>query len=209
MTLQEINIDKLPIVIISDCHCKLENLQKVKSLYPHYKIISLGDNCDLYARNSNSNQLIIQWLIDNNIQSTSGNHEEHISGVVNGTTIMFLDNHNNIDINYYNIPQHQCEWLKELPRGFKLNLPDGKYYLLYHHLPLDVWSFKDQGKLTKQEFIDAYKFDDNCLSVIHGHLHLNFMEEFPNLSTTRISLGALKFGWYAIINEDGVNLNQL
>ena len=64
MNLQEINItNNETIILISDCHCKLENLQKVKSLYPHYKIISLGDNCDLYARNSNSNQLIIQFYL--------------------------------------------------------------------------------------------------------------------------------------------------
>ena len=187
----------------------MDNLRKLKSLYPHYPLISLGDFTDLYSRNSNSNQLSIQYLIDNNILAASGNHDEHISGVVNGKTITFLDIHNKIDINYYHLPQHQCEYLDKLPRGIKLNLLDGRYYLLYHQFPRDVWSFKDKGSLTKEEFISAYNIDNKCLACIHGHLHTNFIEEYSGLNTRRICIDQLKRGWYGVIAEDGFNLKQL
>ena len=208
MVIKEIKIDKFPIVLISDVHCEIYKVRRIKSLYPHYKFICLGDIVDLYCKDVR-NKLTIQYFIDNDILTLEGNHDSHVSGVVNGNTILFLDNTNNIDIDYYKLPKHQGEYLKNLPRGFKLTLPDGKNYLLYHHFPLDLWGFIDKGKLTKEKFISDYNIDDTIESVIHGHLHQAFVEEFEGLNAKRISIGAVKFGEYAILDESGVHFKKL
>jgi len=209
MNIQEINVTSYPIILVSDIHCDIDKMRKIKSLYPHNKILCLGDITDLYSTGNNSNQRTIQYFIDNDIPACSGNHEEHISGVVNGNTVMFLDIHNSLDIDDYKLPKHQCKYLNELPRGIKLNVSNGKYYLLYHHLPKDVWGRKDKGTLSREEFISNFSITHDCIGVCHGHLHVPFIEEYNNLTTKRISIGALKHNHYAIIDETGVKLKQL
>jgi predicted phosphodiesterase len=208
MSIEEINIDKFPVVLFSDTHTNIDNIRKLKSLYPHNILISLGDNCDLYCKDDR-NKLTIQYFIDNNIKSCSGNHDEHISGVVNGNTIMFLDTINKIDIDIYHLPKHQGEWLKTLPRGFKLNLSNKKHVLLYHSKPTDIWGRNDGGSLTKNQFEKTYSITPDTIYVIHGHMHSAFIEEYPNIDTKRVSIGALKFGEYAILNENGIHFRKL
>ena len=208
MNIREIEITTYPIILVSDIHCEINKIINIKSLYPHNKIVCLGDITDLFYKDD-KNKNIIQYFIDNNIPTCEGNHDSHISGVVNGNTIMFLDIHNSIDIDCYNLPKHQCKYLSKLPRGIKLNVSNGKYYLLYHHLPKDIWGFKEKGTLSRKDFISNYNITHDCLGVCHGHLHIPFIEEYSNLTTKRISVGPLKYDHYAIIDEDGIKLKQL
>ena len=179
MNVQKIHINKFPVVLISDSHTNLSNIRKLKELYPDNKIFSLGDICFLFSKpGERFNEYSIQYFIDNKIPTLASNHDVFVGW-------------EDPDNTRYELPPHQIDYLRNLPYGFKIVLPYGKYYLLYHHAPKDLWGRNEKGSLTGDKLKEIYKFDDNCLGIIHGHLHQNFIEEFPNFKTKRISLGQL------------------
>lgn len=176
MNIQEIHIDRRPVIVISDSHCNLSNIRKLKELYPNELFISLGDFTFLFAKEGEKfNEYSIQYFIDNNIPALEGNHECHISGVESGNHLLVLDKNHTIDSGY-NLPKHQIEYLSKLPRGFKLILPNGFNYCCYHNEPQNLWNFPDN--ITKEYFKSNYIFDSKTLGVVQGHLHLNRVDNF-------------------------------
>lgn len=188
--LKEIKIEKFPIVIFTDSHTNLSNIKKLKELYPNNQIICLGDFTFLFAKPGEKfNSYSIQYLIDNNIPCLQGNHESIIQ--------------DNDDISC-----EQTTFLKNLPRGFKLIRPDGKYYLLYHNKPEDIWG-QDNDDLTQEQFLNTYKLvNDNCLGVLRGHYHRSFIINYKNCPL--ITIGRLsKYNEYLLLYEDNFKLCKL
>jgi len=214
MDIKEFNIIKFPAVIFSDSHTNLSNIRRLKELYPDSQFFSLGDICQLFAKKGDkSNELSIQYFIDNKIPSLDSNHESHICGVEDGNHLLVLDKSHTIDSGY-DLPKHQVEWLTSLPRGFKLILPNGKNYYCFHNQPLDLWTHPD--KITEIEFREKYIFDDNTLAVICGHCHTNKIDEF---TPKRILIGQLagddhhtksqNGGNYLLLTEKGLEFKKL
>lgn len=213
MNIQEIKLKDSFTVIFSDSHCNLKNIRLLQELYPNKLLLSLGDICQLFSKPGEPfNSLSIQFFINNKIPSLLSNHEQHILQCSIGdsfTKIMpkYSENCGSsiCDLDVYDLTQQEIDFLKNLPIGFKLILPNKKYYLLYHHAPKDLWGFNDQGKLTEKQFKDIYQFNEDCLGVIHGHTHRNFTEEYPNIKTKRFSIGQLCNSDHHTGKENGKN----
>lgn len=191
MNIQEIHITKFPAVIFSDSHTNLSNISKLKELYPDSQFICLGDFTFLFAKQGEKfNEYSIQYFIDNKIPVCRGNHEDHIISIETGDSFIKIIGQaaHNDD---YGLNNEQIEFLKNLPIGFRLILPDNSSYLLFHHAPKDLWGFYDKCKLSEKEFKNKYPIDNNVRAVIHGHTHLNFIDEYPNIRTKRYSIGQL------------------
>jgi len=68
MDIQEIHIDRWPVVVTTDSHTNISNLKKLKELYPTEIFISLGDFTFLFAKEGEKfNEYSIQYFIDSNI----------------------------------------------------------------------------------------------------------------------------------------------
>ncbi len=220
MNIQDIHITKWPCIIFSDLHTDLSNIHKLRELYPDSQFISLGDITQLFQKKDEPhNRNSIQYFIDNKIPTLLSNHEQHILGVEsNANFILYLDNHNSIESGY-GLEKHHVEFLSKLPIGFRLILPDESSYLLFHHAPKDLWGFYDKGKLSEKEFKLAYPIDNSVRAVIHGHTHLNFIDEYTNVRTKRISIGQLcnndhhtdkkNGGNYLLLTENGLEYKKL
>jgi predicted phosphodiesterase len=214
INIQEINITNFPVVLASDTHCSLGNLNKLQQLYPNNLLLHLGDESFLWDQKGEGNKKTIQYFIDNKIPNILGNHSDFILGVHDNNR-RIVGNVTDKKLQKFNITEEQVSYLKSLPIGFKLILPNKKYYLLYHNIPSDLWIFNDKGSLTEQRFRELYLFDNDCLGVCQGHLHKNFIETFPNISTKRICIGHLcndktKTGEnYALLTENGIEFKKL
>lgn len=215
--LKEIEIKDYPVILVSDSHTNLSNLRKLKELYPNNLLISLGDFTFLFAKEGEPyNNLSIQYFIDNKIPALRGNHEDFliaseennniIKGNVGGKT------------NDFNLSKEYLDYLKSLPIGFKLILPNGRYYLLYHNKPNSLWCFPTK-KPNFKEFLQTYPVDINCLGVVKGHEHINYVVDFKENSCKLIVLGQLcnsdhhnknnSGGNYGIITESGFEFKKL
>ncbi len=180
--MQEIVIDKFPLVIITDVHTDLLNVYRIKQKYPELQIVCLGDICDLYKKD-NSNANIITYFNNTKIPCLRGNHDEYFAST----------NMHGFHLNTY---------VDNMPIGFKLILPDGSNYLCFHNRPKDLWGFTDS--LNKDEFFNTYPVDKDTKGVIIGHQHRNFMINYNNPECWLIGVGALKFGDYALLSLKGV-----
>src|ERR1041384_2475697 len=121
MNIQEIKVTKFPVILFSDSHTNTRNVDKLKELYPGKPLISLGDLTFLFAKPGEKwNSKSIQYFIDNKIPCLLGNHEQYVL-------------HESRFV--HDITTEQFKFLKSLPIGIKLVLPNNKHYLLFHHLP--------------------------------------------------------------------------
>ena len=219
--LKEIKVTNYPICIFSDSHCDLTNIKKLKNLYPNNLLLSLGDITQIFSpKNDLSNSSSIDFFIDNNIPTLMSNHEEHILDAESNTLVLFFKDSNNdnnsINGNSYGLKKHHINFLENLPLGFKLILPNGKYYLLYHHAPRNLWGFYDKGSLNDSHFKKIYDItDDNVLGVIHGHCHNNFTDYYKTLNITKYCVGVIapkKGGYggnYLLLTEKGLEYKKL
>ncbi|HEV2329732.1 MAG TPA: hypothetical protein VGY56_13200 [Verrucomicrobiae bacterium] len=109
---------------------------------------------------------------------------------------------------YRDIPVPQKEFLRKLPRGCKLMLPDKTNYLCYHNRPDDLWSFTEKHTLSKSAFLSTYSVGPETRGILIGHQHLNFLRDYEGQSL--ISVAPLSGdGYYLLIKEDGVEFRKL
>jgi predicted phosphodiesterase len=199
MTIKEININRFPCVLFSDSHCNLANIRKLKELYPESPVISLGDFTFLFAKDGDEfNKYSIQYFIDNNIPVLEGNHESFL--VASSNNDKFVTQRVLGKPPDFNLSKEHLQFLENLPRGFKLILPNGLNYYCFHNLPKDLWSFPD--KITEEQFKHNYTFDSQTIGVIQGHLHLNKVDNF---SPRRYVVGQLCDGNHHTGQQNGRN----
>ena len=212
MKIEEIQVTRFPLVIITDIHCHVKRISEVKSLYPHAQFICLGDITDLFSEKESFNKHSINYFIENKIPCLEGNHESFIKACyVDDKTVL-----SNVLMPWAKVPTFNLdekihiEYLKTLPRGFKLVLPDSSNYLCFHNRPKDLLSFTDSDDLTEtNQFLETYTVDDKTIGVIHGHGHKQFIKEYKGTQAKRYSLDALKFKQYAILTEQGIHFKSL
>ncbi len=174
LVIQEIKVS-FPLAIITDTHTNTTNITKVRNLYPN--LICLGDITFFQDADSIYNPKSVQYFIDNKIPCLRGNHEEIMEDKV---------------------PQQ--DYLKNLPIGFKLVLPDGTHYLCFHNRPYDLWSFTEES-FTKEDFFRTYPVNEKTRAVIIGHHHRYFVNDYS--SHKLIAIGRLsKDGAYAVLTEE-------
>lgn len=219
MTIQEIKLTKFPVIIITDSHCHVKRVNELKSQFPHQEFLCLGDVTDLFNKKDAFNKHSLQFFMDTKIPCLQGNHEEHILACLNaenGDTLTQwkvlprFDEYAAI-FDEYRVDKKHHEYLKTLPDGFKLILPNGKHYLCFHNRSRDKWSFTEEHTFTSvDEFVKAYPMiDGNTLGVLHGHGHKSFVKEYGLFPTKHYSIGALKFKEYATLDENGVHHKHL
>ena len=209
MDVKEIEVSKFPLVIITDSHCHVQRISKIKSLYPHSDFICLGDITDLFSNWESFNKESVKYFMENKIPCLEGNHESFIKACyTNDMSVL-----NNVLINCnppkFNLDDVHLDFLRALPRGFKLNLPNGEHYLCFHNKPNDLWGFAEKDDMTEQQFNSSFPLTDKTLGVIHGHLHKRFVKQYSNTKAQRYSVGAVKFKDYAILTENGLYFKQL
>lgn len=223
MNIQEIKINKYPVCIFTDAHCNIKNIKELQRLYPNCLLLSLGDIVQLFSKPGEKfNHYILDFFIKEKIPNLMGNHCQHILGCGIGdsfTKIMpkYDEGSSFVDADIYDLTQQHIDFLRKLPIGFKLILPNGKYYLCYHNEPKDLWSHKDY--LNANQFQDAYPIKNDCLGVIHGHLHSNFIHEYQGLVTKRIGIGQLcnsnhhtgenNGKNYGLLTENGIEFKKI
>ena len=213
MNIKEIHITKYPCVIWSDSHTNLSNIRKLKELYPDSQHISLGDFTFLFAKDGETrNAESIQYFIDNNIPALEGNHESFLIASENNdefVTQRVLGNPPN-----FNLSKEHLNYLENLPRVFKLILPNGFNYYCSHNLPKDLWSFPD--KITESLFKNNYAFDYQTIGIIQGHLHLNKIDSFNpkryvigQLCNSNHHTGQNTGGNYLLLTEKGLEYKKI
>ena len=200
-TIKEIIVNKFPLIIITDTHTNIASIEKIRKLYPKNQIICLGDITFAFdkitRRNSQSiqsrrNSQSIQYFLNKKIPCLRGNHDD------------FIADSTDFDITY-----EEKEYLKNLPIGFKLVLPNGKNYLCYHNRPEDLWSFTEEA-FKEFAFIKTYPVENNTLGVLIGHNHRHFIIDFPNINAKLICVGRLKKdNEYALLDENGVQFKKI
>jgi predicted phosphodiesterase len=202
MTIQDIKIDKFPVVILTDTHTNLANIKKLQGLYPSCQFICLGDITSLWSKVGQFNENSIKFFIDNKIPALKGNHEEHIAACQRGGSQYIF--RAIPSFGEYDISQESLDFISNLPIGFKLNLPNGKNYLCFHNRPHDLWGFNEPPK-TLEAFQKVYPIDKDTLGILSGHLHKPFKKDFTDFNLSFNIVGQLdKFGSYALITEEGI-----
>jgi|SRR5579862_2442630 len=218
MNIQEIQVTRFPLVVITDTHCNVKRISQIKSLYPHSQFICLGDITSLFAESEPFNKHSINYFIENKIPCIEGNHEKFIlacfpkdpktlSHEEAGTLGQVLFNIGKAP--KYNLENGHIEYLRGLPKGFKINLPNGDHYIAFHHEPNNVWNFNDKGQINVEKFKGIYNVNEKTVGVLHGHVHKSFVEEFEGVRAKRYSIGAVKYDDYAILTEDGIQFKKL
>jgi hypothetical protein len=190
-----IEIKEFPAVIFTDSHTDIQNIQSLQKMYPGNQMICLGDITSMFSRGANdANICSIQFFMDNRIPCLMGNHES-IIGFENSP-------------DYRNIPVPQKEFLRKLPRGCKLVLPDNTNYFGYHNRPDDLWCFTEKHTLSRSEFLNTYPIGPETRGVFIGHQHTNFVRDYGD--ALLIAVGSLSDdGFYALLDEGGVEFRQL
>lgn len=214
--LQEIEVKEFPLVIITDTHTNITNIRKLKEIYSNNKFICLGDITFLFSKVKEKwNEKSIQYFIDNQIPCLEGNHESHILGCSTGDSfVKVLPKYNEgesvlAESDIYDLTQQHIDYLKGLPRGFKLILPDESNYICFHNRPNDLWSFTEET-FTKDEFIKTYPWNNKTKAVLIGHNHRNFVVEYNNFLIKLICIGRLsKDGDYALLTENGIEFKKI
>lgn len=193
---QEIKVDKFPLVIFTDSHTNTNNIDRLINKYPKCQLISLGDITYFPSKLEPFNKYSIEYFINHKIPTIFGNHDYFIASEFINDADWFLEH-------------YHVSFLKSLPLGFKLVLPNNKHYLCYHCSPYDIWGHIDKG-LTKENFLKLFPIEDNTLGVIIGHHHYHFTVDFPGLSCKLEGVGRLsKVGEYALLTENGIEKKML
>jgi predicted phosphodiesterase len=211
MNIQEIKVTKFPLVIITDTHCSISKITRVRQLHKDCDIISLGDITDLFKGPGDLNSRSIDYFINTKIPCLEGNHESFIKACYsNNYDVMSHVIINPRSGNYrYDIDEAKhIPFLKSLPRGFKLILPDGRNYLCFHNRPDDLWSITEENQLMDSEFECLYPCDDKTIGVLVGHNHKVFTKIYHN-GKKRFGIGALKYDDYALLTENGIEAKRL
>lgn len=204
MNIQEINIEQFPLVIFTDTHTNLANIKHLQGLYPNSQLVCLGDITNLWNKGEKFNEYSIQFFIENKIPCLKGNHEEHISACQDGGAKYVF---RAVSFGDFGISKSSLDYIKNLPTGFKINIPNGKHYLVFHNRPNDLWSFTEASSLNEQKFKEVYPIDNNTIAVLHGHGHKNYSVQYSNVFHHQI--GALKYGDYALLTENGVIFKKI
>ena len=214
--MKDILIKEFPLVIITDTHTNLANIRLLKERYPNSQFICLGDITFLFAKEGEEyNKHSIQYFIDSGIPCLEGNHDSHILSCSVGNSLRPSKQLGDFgagrltDVDIYDLSQQHIDYLKNLPRGFKLILPDGNNYLCFHNRPNDLWSFTEEA-FTKDSFIKTYPWDNKTKAVLIGHNHRNFVVNYDGISAKLICIGRLsKDGDYALLTENGIEFKKV
>lgn len=225
MNIQEIQLKSFPLVIITDTHTNLKNIDLVRAQYPNSQIISLGDFSFLFSKPGEKyNHNSINYFIKHQIPALRGNHEEHLincwksdngDSLIQFRAVSFFEEGSLF--NHYNLEKHQIDYLNNLPIGFKIILPDGSNYLCFHNEPRDLWNFNRD--IIEDEFLNIYPIDNRTRAVVKGHLHENIILNFPNISCKLITIGQLcnsdhhsginNGKNYALLTENGIEFKKI
>ena len=164
-----------PVLLITDVHSHLYNLNQVLAKHPSHTVVCLGDIVNLWDRNtSNLNQQVIDLFMERNIICVKGNHDEHVAA--------------NKDT--YGITEKMASYLDNLPRSISLELPDNKRYDCHHYRPNDYWGTHPLN-FSYLQFCDIYGKNIDVDAVLIGHLHKTQELNFPNKKTKLICVDAL------------------
>lgn len=209
MNIQEIKVDKFPLVIITDVHTAIKRVQEVKNLYPHSNIICLGDITDLFSTGTDEyNAKIIDYFIENKIPCLLGNHEQFILGCEDGNS--FIIGNVCDRPKEYNLQPNHIAWLRTLPLGFKLAMPDGSHYLCFHNKPNDLWGFVDCVKYPLKWLTDNYPIENNTRAILIGHNHKTFAIDFTGISCKLIGISDLvRKKIFVVLTETGIRFKRL
>jgi predicted phosphodiesterase len=171
-----------PLAIISDTHCNIANVRAVQKKYKN--VICLGDITSMFDKEGMFNALSLNHFIASKISCLYGNHEE-------------------IVFNHPALEQVHREFIKSLPIGFKLALPNGKHYLCYHNTPKDVWTFFQPFPPNIDLFAACYPISSKTEGVIIGHHHISLTHDYGNIKL--IGVGRLaKEGEFVVLTEEGL-----
>jgi predicted phosphodiesterase len=184
------------IGFLSDCHCRVELLDRVTSLHPEIeKWFFIGDLVDFESPWCNRNPDVEKWFPSNKDKF-----------------IFIKGNHDHVVAKGYIKVEHAFAWeLAHFHKTVKVILPDGSDLFLCHSKPTDFWEFIDKN-YTEREFIDDFcdKYDDDTtLAVVIAHNHDTFVLNFPNVSPCIWSIGAVKDGCYALLTEKSIQFKKL
>lgn len=206
INIQEIKVSQFPLVIITDTHTNLKNIDSVKNKHPGCQIICLGDITFLFSKPGEKfNGYSINYFTNNNIPCLVGNHDSHILDCSTGNSLSKLDN---VDIeDRYDLTQQQIDYLKKLPTGFKLILPNNSNYLCFHNRPHDLWGFNE---IIDINTLNAFPWDSNTVGILTGHLHKNIQKKFDSPKISFNVIGRLSVdGDYALLTENGIEYNKI
>lgn len=190
---KDFKITEWPIGFVSDLHTNLSNLEKIITNHPEVKQwFCLGDIID-FINIENNKETMETWIEKySHIPCLRGNHEEMVQKDLLNITFsqkVFLVN--------------------KLYTSFDILLPNQFHLLCYHNKPKDNWSFLEKT-YTEREFIDTFdRIGDHVVAVCVAHNHQQFILDFPNTITQIWSIGAAKFGEYALIDEKGIAFKRL
>ena len=196
---------KSSVIIITDTHTDIASIRKIYELYPHHQILCLGDITSLWSKAEKFNEYSIQYFKRAGIPCLKGNHEEHIVACQRGGTQYVF--RAIPSFGEYDISQDSLDYIKNLPTGFRIHFPNGKHYLAFHNRPNDLWSYTNKN-LRENEFKQIYQPNENTLGVIIGHQHSQFVVDYnwaKLFCVDRLS----KVGAFAILNQDGLNFQNL
>jgi predicted phosphodiesterase len=190
-----IELEAFPAIIFTDTHTDILHIQKLQGLYPGNQMLCLGDITSMFSKGQNEGNIrSIQFFMDNRIPCLMGNHD----------SIVAFEN----SPDYYDVPAPQKEFLRNLPRGCRLVLPDKTNYLGYHNRPDDLWSFTEKQSLSKSEFLNTYPVLPETRGVLIGHQHTNFVRDYESILL--IAVGSLcEDGYYVLLDKGGVAFMRL
>lgn len=223
MNIQEIQIKEFPIIIFSDSHTNISNIRELQRLYPNKPLISLGDLTFLFSKPGETwNHKSIDFFAEHKIPCVVGNHDQHLLNCSTGNSLTKalnrFDEYSSFDADIYDLTQQHIDYLRKLPIGIKLILPNNKHYFLCHNKVRDLWGNIEES-YKEFAFIKEFPINNDTIACLRGHEHREFIIDFPNVSTKLITIGHLCNGdhhntenkgkKYAIITENGVEFKQL
>jgi Calcineurin-like phosphoesterase len=214
--IKEIQVTTFPLVIITDTHCHIKKIDQIREKHPNCQIICLGDITDLFQKGDKGdfNGHSIDYFIKNGIPCLIGNHEEHIIScekILDGDSLVqirILFNEAVSLFDEYKLTNEQKDYLKNLPVGFKLILPDSSNYLCFHNRPNNLWTMTEAVDMTDEQFNEIYPMDEKTVGVIQGHNHKEFKVQYES-GKIRYSLGPVKYGLYGLLTEQGIEFKRL
>lgn len=203
MNIVEIKVTT-PLVIFTDSHTDILSIQKLLTIHHDCQFICLGDITNLWNENKDrANHTSIEFFTELKIPCLEGNHEAQLLACESGTGLLARDIFGSAD---YDLTQQHIDYLRSLPRGFKLVLQNATY-LAYHNSPRCLWSFT-KPPISKEQFVEKFPLHE-VDGILIGHQHTKFCAEFEGLSCKLHGIGALKFGEYAILTEKGLEHKRL
>lgn len=205
MNIVDIHLKEFPFIVITDSHTNLSNIRKVQEKFPHNQILCLGDFTSLWSKAEDFNEYSIKFFRENKIPVLKGNHEEHIVACQRGGSQYIF--RAIPSFGEYSISDESLNFIKNLPIGFRIHLPNGKNYLCFHNRPKDLWSYTNRY-LPEHDFHKIYPTDENTLGVVIGHQHDEFLVNYKKSKLYCVNQLS-KLGCYAIIDENGLHFSKI